>query len=70
MNILLTFTGFHDPYASSVVEGQRQGGPILTVLAHRKIDRIVLFSTPGTKENTDNTEKAIHLSSKEIFMAG
>lgn len=61
MNILLTFTGYHDPYGSSVVEGQRQGGPILTVLAHRKIDFIVLFSTPGTKENTDNTKKAIYL---------
>jgi transcriptional regulator with AAA-type ATPase domain len=61
MNILLTFTGFHDPYASSVVEGQRQGGPILTVLTHRKIDFIVLFSTPRTKENTDNTKEAINM---------
>ncbi|MCP5108707.1 MAG: AAA domain-containing protein, partial [bacterium] len=59
MNILLSFTGFHDPYASSVVEGQHRGGPILTVLAHRKIDFIALFSTPRTIENTDNTKKAV-----------
>lgn len=60
MNILLTFTGFHDPYASSVVEGQRQGGPILTVLSDRPFDLAVLFSTPRVKDLTDKTKKAIN----------
>lgn len=59
MRILLTFTGFHDPYGSSTVEGQRQAGPILTVLANRPLEKVVLFETPNTREQTAGTKAAI-----------
>ncbi len=33
MKILLTFTGFHDPFARSTATGEMRAGPILTVVA-------------------------------------
>ncbi len=59
MKILLSFTGFHDPYSNTSVEGGRQAGPILTVLTNRPFDKIVLFQTPNTCEHTKSTVEAI-----------
>lgn len=50
--VLLTFTGFHDPYAKGLVGEDDQAGPILTLLSARSFDRVVLFSTPRTQELT------------------
>jgi len=58
-SVLLTFTGFHDPYTEGPVEGSRQPGPILSLLAEREFRRIVLFSTPDTFEVTEKTRAAI-----------
>src|SRR5205809_410787 len=44
-NILLTFTGFHDPFGAAAVEGTEQEGPILSLLRAKRFDRVVLFST-------------------------
>jgi hypothetical protein len=33
MNILLSFTGFHDPFVPTAVEGEMETGPVLTVVA-------------------------------------
>ena len=55
MKVLLTFTGFHDPFASTVVEKRMQAGPILSLADAIRFDRISLFDTPGTVENTKGT---------------
>ncbi len=56
LRVLLSFTGFHDPFAPSVVEGQMDAGPVLSVLAERKFDLVFLFSTPRTVEITEQTK--------------
>ena len=58
MKILITFTGFNDPYSKSLVEGDEQPGPVLSLLAARKFDRVILLSTPSTAERTEGTAKA------------
>lgn len=61
MNVLLTFTGFHDPYCASVIDGAQQAGPILSMLEKQSIsiDQIVLFNTPGASNHTAATQGAI-----------
>ena len=58
--VLLSFTGFHDPFAPSVIEGQMDAGPVLSVLAERAFDLVFLFSTPRTIEITEQTQKEIN----------
>lgn len=60
MNVLLTFTGFQDPYSKSLQSENDQTGPILSLLAVREFDRVVLFSTPNTIEQSTQTMAAIH----------
>lgn len=57
--ILLTFTGFHDPYTPSVVDGRQQAGPIISMLGTRPFDNVVLFNTPGTAKHTAATADAL-----------
>jgi DNA-binding NtrC family response regulator len=59
-SILFTFTSFHDPYQSTVIAGEEQPGPILTALAGRQFDRVVLFTTPRTREMANATSAAIY----------
>jgi transcriptional regulator with PAS, ATPase and Fis domain len=59
MRILLTFTGFNDPYSKSLIQGDEQPGPILSLLFSRKFDNVVLFSTPSTTTHTEGTVQAI-----------
>jgi transcriptional regulator with PAS, ATPase and Fis domain len=59
MNILLTFTGFHDPYSPGSLESENQPGPILSLLAARNFDQVFLISTPNTFEITEKTKQAI-----------
>jgi transcriptional regulator with GAF, ATPase, and Fis domain len=53
--VLLTFTGFQDPYALGLVGEEEQPGPILSLLASKTFDRAILFSTPRTEKNTSAT---------------
>jgi transcriptional regulator with PAS, ATPase and Fis domain len=55
MKILLTFTGFHDPFAEVSASGEKESGPVLTVASEKAFDRVFLFSTPGTSEITQQT---------------
>lgn len=64
--ILFTFTGFHDPYAKSPIEGEEQPGPILTVLKDREFDRVVLFGTPRMVDVTRATVDAITDAMPEV----
>ncbi len=59
MDILLTFTGFHDPYFKGLVDKEEQPGPILSLLTARKFEHIVLFDTPKTSKITEQTKQAI-----------
>jgi len=59
MKILLTFTGFHDPYSPGLIGEEEQAGPILSLVAARSFERIILFSTPNTQKNTSATVEAL-----------
>jgi hypothetical protein len=59
MDVLLTFTGFQDPYAIGLVGQEEQPGPILSLAGARSFDRIILFSTPSTEKNTLATSDAL-----------
>lgn len=59
LKVLLSFTGFHDPFAPSAATGEMRAGPILTVVAERTFDRVYLFSTPKAAEISLKTAEAI-----------
>ncbi len=60
MKVLLTFTGFHDPYAVGLVGEEEQPGPILSLVGAKAFDRVILFSTPGVEKNTLAVREALH----------
>lgn len=64
MNILLSFTGFHDPFAPSAVDGEMEAGPVLSVLAERAFDLVCLFSTPRLAGISRQTKKEIEARHK------
>jgi hypothetical protein len=49
---LLSFAGFHDPYAPDALAGLPQAGPILTLMREVGFDCVILLRTPGAYENT------------------
>ena len=59
MDVLLTFTGFHDPYAKGLIEHDEQPGPILSLLAARTFDQVFLFDSSRTKKITQETRDAV-----------
>ena len=59
MDVLLTFTGFHDPYFKGLVNEEEQTGPILSLLSTRSFDHIFLFDTPTTQQITKDTQASI-----------
>jgi DNA-binding NtrC family response regulator len=62
MDVLLTFTGFHDPYLIGLVGQEEQPGPILSLAKARSFDRVILFSTPIMEKNTLATREALQSS--------
>ena len=60
MQVLLTFTGFHDPYTKGLVGQEEQPGPILSLVSVRAFEQIILFSTPGTIEHTQATQDTLN----------
>jgi len=66
MKALLTFTGFHDPFSPTVVEKRKQAGPILSLVEAMGFDRVILFDTPGTAENTKQTLEALRERAPDI----
>ena len=60
MDILLTFTGFHDPYSKGLVDQEEQPGPILSLLNVRIFGHVFLFETPTTRQISRNTKEAIN----------
>ncbi|MBW2020325.1 MAG: sigma 54-interacting transcriptional regulator [Deltaproteobacteria bacterium] len=68
MNLLLTFTGFQDPYVVGLVGDEEQPGPILSLVGSRSFDRIILFSTPRTEKNTLATTEALRTFHSRIIV--
>jgi transcriptional regulator with PAS, ATPase and Fis domain len=66
MDILLTFTGFQDPYTISLVDKEEQPGPILSLVREKSFDKIILFSTPRTDKNTSTTKEALQVSHRNV----
>lgn len=64
--VLLTFTGFHDPYAKGLVGQDEQPGPILSLVQAKTFDQIILFSTPNTTGVTAATVAAIKAANLKI----
>lgn len=64
--ILLSFTGFHDPYGDSPIDGAKDAGPILQMLACRPFDHVYLFQTPKLVERTERTIEEIQKRFPEI----
>lgn len=60
MDILLSFAGFHDPYAKSLVGNEEVPGPILSLVIEKYFDHVILFATPNTTDRTAETEQSIH----------
>ncbi|MCL4783441.1 MAG: sigma-54 dependent transcriptional regulator [Bryobacterales bacterium] len=61
--VLLTFTGFHDPFSKGLVGEEEQPGPIVTIVRAIRFDQVVLFSTPGTASHSRSTAEAIGIAS-------
>ena len=55
MNVLLSFTGSHDPFAPSARSGEMNAGPVLTVADFCPFAHIYLFSTPRMANQTAGT---------------
>ncbi len=58
-NVLLTFTGYHDPYGDTSVEGQEEAGPVLAALEEGRFANAVLFATPAMAKSAHETRAAI-----------
>ena len=64
--LLLTFTGFQDPYSLGLIGEHEQPGPILSLLRTKPFEHIILFSTPGTEKNTLATRDVISTEFPDI----
>ncbi len=65
MNILLTFTGFHDPYSVGLVGQDEQPGPIISLIRAQRFDHIYLLGTPNTEKQTTATVEALTETCRE-----
>ena len=68
MDVLLTFTGFHDPYFKGLVDQEEQPGPILSLLSARSFDRVYLFDTPGAQVVSRETKEAVSTNYPEVVV--
>ena len=57
--VLLSFAGFHDPYAEGAVSGAQEEGPVLRLMRAHPVDRVILFSNPDTAERAEETHRAL-----------
>jgi transcriptional regulator with GAF, ATPase, and Fis domain len=57
--VLLSFAGFHDPFAEGAVSGTQQEGPVLRLVRMHPADTVVLFSNPETAELAEQTRDAL-----------
>ncbi len=67
--VLLSFTGFHDPFASTAIAGNEQEGPVLSLVRLRPFHAVCLLSTPNTAKNTSDTEQELRTRHPELVVA-
>ena len=58
--VLLTFTGFHDPFFTGPADGEQREGPVLNLVREMKFDAVVLIGTPNTDQRTIDAILAIN----------
>ena len=58
---LFAFVDSKDPFAPSLVAGEEQAGPILSLMASRPFDFLFLFYTPNTQTNAHETSREVGL---------
>jgi len=68
MKVLLTFTGFHDPYGVGLVGNDEQAGPVLSLVREGAFDKLIIFSTPNTEKNTSATQEALRISAPGLII--
>ncbi len=68
MKVLLTFTGFHDPYGVGLVGNDEQVGPILSLVREGSFDKLIIFSTPNTEKNTSATQEALRANTSNLIV--
>ena len=56
MSVLLTFTGYHDPYSLGFIGDELQAGPVVSLVRAMSFDHVILISTPNMHKNTVETE--------------
>lgn len=56
---LLTFVGHRDPYFHDAQEDGRHRGPVLTLLAERRFERVVLLGRPHRTEELARTQQCL-----------
>lgn len=59
MRVLLTFTGFHDPYSLGLVGDEQQAGPVVSLAQVKPFDHVMLISTSNTRQNTTKTKAVL-----------
>lgn len=59
MRILVTAVGFHDPFSDSLVDGEQQAGPIISLVLEEHFDRVILVSNEKTMSRAQDTREAI-----------
>lgn len=64
--VLLSFTGFHDPFVLSGIAGSDQEGPVLSMVRQHSFDQVYLFSTPQMVPNTQRTAIALRERHPEL----
>jgi hypothetical protein len=56
---LFAFVDLKDPFVPACIEGEEQLGPVLSLLAARPFDFLLLFYTPHTQENAALTREEV-----------
>lgn len=59
MSVLVTFTGYHDPYSLGVIGDELQAGPVISLAQAMDFDRVILISTPNMCKSSIETESVL-----------
>lgn len=57
--VFVSFAGREDPYGPSLIQGDDQLGPVLTLLEAEPVDGVTLLSVPGSEEQVEETRRAV-----------
>ena len=66
-DVLITYTGFPDPYFKGLIDKEEQPGPIISLLNHKQFTQIFLVDTPSTEEKKKTRESIQQLLQKPSY---